>query len=448
MARILLTLWPFAGHVNPNLSIAHALKARGHEVAFYTGESAASTIEGEGFRVFPFRRIDEAEVARIVTSPEGIVARPGPKKFRELYFQWVLGTIPAQMEDLEEILASWPADTIVTDPAMWSPFLILHEKRRIPVAVFALIVACPLSGPDGPVWGYPMPRPRNKWQIAKKQMVRRLIGFYVRSFRSEANRLRGLHGLGPIGLSVTDFAGQMPLYLMPSSRELDRNRTDLPASVHYVGPCLWSKPTDQTTPDWLLSLSPGDQAVYVTEGTVHLEPRILKAAAQGLANLPMQVIMTTGRHRDIASLDLGPRPLAPNIRVEQFVPIADLLPRVRAVVTTGGPSTVMGGLSLGNPLVVVPSDWDHPETAWRVQEAGAGIYLKPQECTPEKLRAAVEQVLREPSYQRNAQQLAAALQRGGGPARAAELIEALAPRSVEPAALPGRSRTAVPERTA
>jgi len=73
----------------------------------------------------------------------------------------------------------------------------------------------------------------------------------------------------------------------------------------------------------------------------------------------------------------------------------------------------------------VPSDWDHPETGWRLAEAGAGVRLASKACTPQRLREAVELVLREPSFRQNAQRLAASLARCGGPARAAELLEGL-----------------------
>ena len=44
MARFLFAIWPFVGHVNPFVPVAASLRARGHEVAFYTGASAASTL--------------------------------------------------------------------------------------------------------------------------------------------------------------------------------------------------------------------------------------------------------------------------------------------------------------------------------------------------------------------------------------------------------------------
>ena len=58
MARFLVTCWPFVGHLYPQISVAFALRERGHDVAFYTHESARSIVEGEGFTLFPFVRVD------------------------------------------------------------------------------------------------------------------------------------------------------------------------------------------------------------------------------------------------------------------------------------------------------------------------------------------------------------------------------------------------------
>ena len=52
MATFLFTVWPFQGHVHPDIAIAHGLRERGHEAAFYTGCSARAALEVEGFRRF------------------------------------------------------------------------------------------------------------------------------------------------------------------------------------------------------------------------------------------------------------------------------------------------------------------------------------------------------------------------------------------------------------
>lgn len=426
MTKFLFTVWPFSGHIHPSLAVAHALRARGHQVAFYTGSKVGELIEGEGFRCFPFQQVDEARVEQLVLSNKGIMAPVrNPLRRAAMWRTWLLGTVPAQLADLEPILIEWQPDVIVCDPSMWAPLLVLHETRRIPIAVLSIVAACLLPGPQGPILGFPMPPPRTRYERGRAQLLRRIVDLLGTGVRRRANRLRRAYGLPALQMSVTAFTGQMPLYLVPSSPEFDYERKDLPASVRYIGPCLWTKPAGETPPPWLRELASDQPMVFVTEGTVNLQPLLLRAAAKGLANLPLQIIMTTGKHREPEALGLAQRSLAANIRVEQWVPLDDLLPRLSAIVTTGGSNTVLAALSNAVPLVLVPSEWDQPETAWRVVEAGAGVRLTPEECTPEGLRQAVERVLREPSFRENAQRLAASFARLGGPARGAVLLEAL-----------------------
>jgi UDP:flavonoid glycosyltransferase YjiC (YdhE family) len=113
------------------------------------------------------------------------------------------------------------------------------------------------------------------------------------------------------------------------------------------------------------------------------------------------------------------------VRVERWVAHEFLLPRTDVVVTTGGAGTVMTVLEAGVPLVVVPTEWDKPENAQRVVEAGAGVRLSPRRLTPGRLYEAVQRVLGEPGFRQNARRLAADFRRYRGPARAAELIEGL-----------------------
>jgi MGT family glycosyltransferase len=217
----------------------------------------------------------------------------------------------------------------------------------------------------------------------------------------------------------------MPLYLVLGTSEFDYERRDLPPSVHYVGACLWDKPSHEKPSDWLEQLPKGQPWVHASEGTVHvLSPFVLSAAAQGLANLPMQVILTTGGNREPSELDLGP--IAPNVHVVRWVSHTELLPRLDVMITTGGSATVQSTLKAGVPLIIVPTEWDKPDIARRVVETGAGLLLEPKNCTPKGLRVAVEQVLGTPSFRQNAQRMAAAFARYGGPLAAAELLEKLA----------------------
>jgi MGT family glycosyltransferase len=425
VARFLFTVWPFPGHVHPNIAIAHALRERGHEVAFYTGSKARAVVEGEGFRCFPFEQIDEARLYRIMFSRRHSFG-PWKHPFRlvTVLRRWLLETIPQQVTDLQAVMATWLPDVVVSDVTFWGPFLVLHETCRVPVAVSSFVPGCMIPGPDAPPWGLGLPRPRN-WRT---RLLARLVGavtdLLVGDFRRTADALRKRYGLSPLSMPVHTFLGQMPLYLVPGAPEFDYERRDLPPSVQYIGSVVWNKPHDEPLPTWLAELPTEQPWVHVTEGTMHAQaPIVLRAAAQGLANLPMQVIMTTGRDRDPAQLGLDN--IAPNVRVERWVSHADLLPRTDVLITTGGGGTVMAALSAGVPMVVVPTQWEKPDNAQRVAEAGAGIRLSPRRCTPRRLREAVEQVLKDPSFRQNVLRLAAIFERYGGAPRAAQLLEVL-----------------------
>jgi MGT family glycosyltransferase len=433
MARFLFTVWPFVGHVHPAIGIAHSLQERGHQVAFYTGDAVRSTIASEGFRFFPFAKLDEQRVTTLVSTEFSYLgsiwrqirrARRLEAKFRE----WLLDTVPHQVEDIEAVMAAWRPDVIVCDSAFWSPILVLRETRQIPVAVLSVTAACVLPGPEAPAWGRGLPPPRNGLMRARSTFQRKLVYWLSAGFRAHVDALRRRYGLAGLHCSVTEFAAHMPLYLVPSTPEYDYNRHDLPSSVRYVGPCLWDKPTDMPPPDWLAALPPDQSIIYVTEATIGRgEPFLLKAAAPALRNLPYQVVMTTGKQRDPRELDPGP--LAPNIRVESYVPQSDLLPRMAVMVTPGGSGGVIAALKAGVPMVVVPTEWDRPENAQRVVECGAGVRLAANRCTPERLRAAVLRVLSEPSFRANARRMAGVFAQNDGPTRAAQLLEDLGLRT-------------------
>lgn len=425
MAKILITTWPFPGHLFPQISIALALRKRGHEVAFYTGPRGSRVVADEGFTCFPFERVDEEKVYAVLFGPQHRSRSwAGISGFQKLLQEWLLDTIPQQLVDLERVLSRWRPDVIVSDPTMWGPILILQETQQIPVAISSFVPACMIPGPDAPPFGPGLSRPRNWPTRILAHLARFGTQLVTAEFRRNANKLRARYDLPALATSVTALTANVPLYLVPSVPEFDYDRRDLPECVNYIGPCLWNRPRHEASSSWLADIPQDRSWVHVTEGTVHSgKPFVLLAAAAGLANLPLRVIMTTGGDRDPQELGLGQ--VAANISVARWASHSELLPMTDVVVTTGGAGTVLATLSAGVPLVIIPTDWDKPEIAQRVVEFGAGVRLAPRRCTAKHLRAAVEQVLREPAFSRNAKRLAAIFSRCNGPDRAVELLEAL-----------------------
>jgi MGT family glycosyltransferase len=248
--------------------------------------------------------------------------------------------------------------------------------------------------------------------------------FGATPLRRRVNEIRAGYGLPPIGESVNRFTGRLPLYLVGNIPELDYGRRDVPSSVHYVGNCIWF-PDDAASAEWLERVPTGRPWVHVTESSLASgDPFLLRTAIEALADQPVELIVTTGGQRDPS--EAGVRVAAPNVHVARWLSHGELLPRCAAVITVGGPATIVAAMRAGVPAVVVPTSWDKPDNARRVTEAGAGVRLSPRRCTAETLRVAVRQVLDEPRYRAAAQRLAARLADAPGPAGAAELLEELA----------------------
>jgi N-glycosyltransferase StaG len=426
MSRVLFAAWPFDGHLLPQLSIARTLAERGHQVAFYSGETARESVEQAGFELFAFERVDEQRVFETLHEIDGGGRRgkPGGGRLLGLMRYWLAETMPGQVEDIRAVLARWPADAICTDMALWGPMLVLWEAQPIPVALCASLMGPAIPGPDAAPLGFGMRPPRTRLGRLGTAALTRLTELLAIPVRRRVDEVRAHYGLPALAESINRFTARLPLYIVGNVREFDYNRRDLPASVHYVGHCVWY-PTRAGGAGYLDAIPAERPWVHVTESTIAADdPFLLRAAITALAQEPVEVIVTTGEQR--AATVLGDAPLPANVHVARWLSHGELLPRCSALVSLGGKSTVLAAAEAGVPMVLVPNNWDKPDNARRVTEAGAGIRLSPRQLGPQALRAAVREVIAEPSYREAAQRLAGALAAAPGPARAAELLEQLA----------------------
>ncbi len=401
-------------------AIAHELRADGHDVAFYTGAKICAMLEGEGFTCFPFDQLNEQHVSNVLDNRTTFASMRHPLNTRSVMRRWLVETFPGQVADLTHVLKVWPPDVILTETSMWSPAAVFHETHKLPVAVFSNTLGCTLPSTQA---GRVVVRPTlARW--LRSRLLAGVAEVTGAPFRNAVNQARQKLGLPPLTVSINEHMGSMPLYMLQSVPEFDYQRRNLPPSVHYIGPCVWNKPHNEPAPTWLQEIPHDQPWVHVSEGTVNSQqPLVLRAAAQGLGNRPMQVILTAGGNRDPEALGLGT--IAPNVRVVRWVAHSDLLPQTDIFITTGGSGQVITALQYGVPMVLIPTEWDKPANAQRVVDAGAGVKISPSQCTPERLRSAVEQVLKDPSYRQNAQRLQAVIGQYGGPRRASELLAQL-----------------------
>ena len=136
--------------------------------------------------------------------------------------------------------------------------------------------------------------------------------------------------------------------------------------------------------------------VYMSFGsvaaTIGYYPGLYRSVIDALAGLPIRLLVTVGDAADPA--ELGPLPA--NVRVERWIPQAQVFTRADAMVGHGGYGTTMGALLAGLPQVVVPLFADQPYNAQRIADLGAGLAADAQD--PAGVRAAVERLLADPAH--------------------------------------------------
>ncbi len=173
----------------------------------------------------------------------------------------------------------------------------------------------------------------------------------------------------------------------------------------------------------LIADLPDRPTVYVTLGTTfNATPGAFAMVLAGLHELDVNVIATTGRSLDPASL--GPQPA--HIRLAEFIPQRLLLPHCDAVVAHGGYGSLMGALQHGLPVVSVPlAAADNISKASRLAELGAGIAVHEDARSSRAITDAVSAVLHDGNYRAAARALADEIAALPSPADVVGLLEQL-----------------------
>jgi MGT family glycosyltransferase len=423
VARILFAANPVSGHVRPGLPIARELVARGHEVAWYTSARFADLVERTGARHVGFTaglEYDEADLD--AAFPERSSVKPGiPQlKFdiRSLFIDPVVG----HLEDLRALASVEPFDAIVVE-SVGLAGAFLAEELGLPWAVYGITPLTAKSidvAPTGlglpPLKG-PLNRPRN---AVLNTLVEKV------AFASEQKRFNEMRAELGLPTTSTFFLGypqvHAPVYIQGTIPELEYPRRDLPENVRFVGAFEPEPAGVADLPTWWGELETERPVVLVTQGTVKVDPSmLLEPAIVALAGDDVLVVGTTG--------GVDPTTIrghdSENVRLEPFIPFADLLPHVDAVVTNGGYGGTQQALMHGIPAALAGITEAKLEVAARVAWTGAGINLRTDRPTPARISEAVQCLLTDDTYRTHAQELATRYAEHDAADEAAHLVEAL-----------------------
>jgi UDP:flavonoid glycosyltransferase YjiC (YdhE family) len=412
--RFLVAVMPIAGHVAPVTGLVAELLARGHEVRVYTGSRYVDRFVSLGADTIPWSAapdFDEHDLAAAGTGPLGPLTLLA--KVKEVF----LSSGSGQVRDLSAALDRRPADLLVSDVLSIGVGL-LAELRDLPWAGLNLL-ALAVPSRELPPPGLPLSPAGGQWGRRRDALLWRAYRIVTSGAQRAYNDVRAGLGLSRDRDVYGAHLISPWLLLATGGPALEEPRTDLPEQVHFVGRLAPVPVSDVPGAPELPSSHP---RVIVTQGTHHLDPHdLLVPALEGLRDLPVDVVATTGRP---GATDLGV-PVPPNARVVDFLDFSAALPGSAVLVTNGGWGGILEALAAGVPLVVAGGDIDKPGNAVRVARAGAGVDLRTGRPSPAAVAAAVTQVLDDPRYAERARSIGAELAGLGGAVAAADLLEEL-----------------------
>ncbi|MFC5951012.1 glycosyltransferase [Pseudonocardia lutea] len=359
--RVLVASIAAHGHTYPLLPFAIAARAAGHDVSYATAPSFHPLVERLGFRpVAAGGEIGEAfgkvwaesgrdPSARFSTPPDEVMAMAGR----------VFG----------EVLARRTAADLAPVLPELRPEVVVHEAGDLGAGLAAKV-----AGVRGLCHGF--------GRVAGGKMLAR-AGDHVAGLAAEL----GLDpaavagpGLGDPFLDICPRTLQDPAFLAAFTP--DR------APRVPLRPVPFAEPAP--LPAWVTE--PGPPLVYLTLGTAFAEGGVLRTAIAGLGRLPARVLVAAGPRIDAAQVG----DLPDSVRVEQWVPQAEVLPHAALVVHHGGSGTTLGALASGVPQLVLPQGADQFDNAEAVVTVGAGRRLLPGEATVEAVADVAAALLADP----------------------------------------------------
>ena len=200
--------------------------------------------------------------------------------------------------------------------------------------------------------------------------------------------------------------------------EFEFPRTTLPQCFHFTGP--YHDPASRE-PVWFpFEKLTGQPLIYASMGTLqNRQQKIFQCIAQACVGLDAQLVISLGGASSPQSLQgLPGEPL-----VVGYAPQLELLKRTTLTITHAGMNTTLESLSNGVPMVAIPIANDQLGVGARLAWTGAGEVVPLARLSVPRLRAAIQRVLTEDSYKKNASRLQEAIRRAGGVSRAADIVE-------------------------
>jgi MGT family glycosyltransferase len=421
MAAVLIAVLSPTGHSAPLLAVAEDLVSRGDRVTVMTGRAHTESIRAIGAHPHPLPQAADFDEGPFDATQRA--ASSGMDGLSRAIIRLFLRPMPYQSAELCRALTEQRFDAIIVDYGFFGILpLLLGGRAELPPVLYYTPTPLMLSSRDTAPSGLGLPPATTATgRLAQRGLTVLSQKVLLRTAQRAADRM--LTGLGAQRLPVPllDVGALADRLIVPTVPSFEYPRSDLPASVRFVGVVRPRPSDDFVTPPWWAELDGDRPVVHVTQGTVdnHDLSRLIEPTITALADSDVTVVVSTGG-RDVSAIRV---PIPANTYVAEYVPHDELLPKVDVLVTNGGYGAVQRALAAGVPIVVAGSTEDKPEVAARVAWSGAGINLKTGTPSPAAVRSAVHRIRSDGRYLRNARRLEAAFARADGVAEIAALVD-------------------------
>lgn len=428
MSSILICSTPVHGHITPLLSVTRTLVGAGHDVRFLTGKRYRDAVEGAGATYLALPESADYDDRSMDAAFPGRIGLTGPAGIRYDMIEIFLKPMQAQLAAVRRALGE-STDLVLSEPLFTGMLGLLVEPAhsRPPIVSLGILPLGSKSKDTAPfgLGVLPMKGPFGRLRNAVLTlMAEKAVFAPVQKFAEEQVLAATGRPLDGFFLDWPRRADALVQFTVP---EFEYPRSDLPASVRFVGPVSVSGGTGtakRSLPEWWGELDGSRRVVHVSQGTVANQDyeELILPTIRGLADAEDVIVVATTGGRSVSTI---PGPIPSNVFLAEYLPYDELLPRTDVMVTNGGYGGVHYALQHGVPLVVAGMTEDKIEVSARIEWAGVGVNLRTNRPSDAKVASAVRHVLAHPSFAEASNRIGVAIARAPGVAGILPIVDEL-----------------------
>jgi zeaxanthin glucosyltransferase len=402
------------GHLNPTTALARKLKARGHDVVFISILDTEPYVRAAQLPFIPYCE-KELPLGSVRQRTEQLSKLQGQAAL-EFTIQLIASALESSFKNLPQTLLEARVDALVLDQVD-SGLGLVPMHLGIPYVHVSNALHIDYSG-NTPLCLFDWPHETTPEALARNQAGLRGFMPVLEPVTSAVHAYAAQVGLN---IDWTDpFATMSELaWLTQTPKEFDFKSTHWPSQFHYTGP--FHDGLGRIESDFPWDRLTGEPLVYASMGTLQngLES-VFSAIAQAVEPRPgMQLVLSIGDSLDSKQISSLPA----NCIVVNRAPQIELLKRSALCITHAGLNTVLESLTQGVPMVAVPVTNDQPGVAARIAYTKTGAYVPIQEMTASRLSTLIDEVLSNPEYRQNADNMKQVIAETNGLEKAVDLLE-------------------------